>query len=174
MTETARLLRNQKTVLECHPAFARKMKAIQRDLEGHGYRIRFQQGWRSLAEQARYKSAGTSTLSFGWHNLTTAKGARCGLDGVPDACAVDCLDDDRPLNSSVRFYLMLASSAAAHGCETGILWGVKDTKMRKRIQDAIKNRDWDARGLQIGWDPGHVQPKGLTLWAARYLGLRPR
>ena len=158
MTEAERHNRNNLRLLECWPAFARKVKAVLADLEGHGLRPRIQCAWRSPAAQLAAFKAGNSKLKFGFHNVTSKA-------GKPEALAVDILDDDHPLDPPTRFLLMLASSARAHGLQSGILWGLS-TARRKKIEEVLASKNWDAR-VAVGWDPCHVEVTGLTVTRAK-------
>lgn len=164
MTDEARKKRNALGFLEMYPTFARWMAAIERDMEGHGQRPRFQEIWRSPEDQLEAYRNGNSTVRYGFHNVT-------GKDGGKESLATDVLDDDNPNRESVGYCLLLASSARAHGCETGILWGL-DRKQRKMVNEAIMKRNWLA-DIKIGWDPCHVQIAGMSILAAR-LGKRPK
>jgi len=158
MTEAARLNRNNLMLLQCWPAFARKIKAVLTDLEGHGWRPRIQCAWRSPAAQLKAYRSGHSKVTFSYHNATSK-------NGQPEALAVDILDDDHPLDPPTRYLLMLASSAQAHGLQSGIRWGLS-TWRRRKIDEAIAGKQWDAK-LSVGWDPCHVEVTGLTLGRAR-------
>jgi hypothetical protein len=163
MTEEQRKARNESRLAECHPVFRRKVRAILEDLEGHGLRPRIQEAWRSPARQKKLLAEGFTKVRWGMHNATTD-------DGKPESLAVDILDDDKPNNESTQFLLLLASSAKAHECVTGIVWGLS-ARSRKRVEAAIAERDFDAPVL-IGWDPCHVQIEGITVQEAR-AGKRP-
>jgi hypothetical protein len=163
VTEAERKARNTKRLTECNPAFRKKVAAIVADLEGHGLRPRIQEAWRSPARQRQLLADGFTKVRWGMHNATTE-------DGKPDSLAVDVLDDDAPNKESTRFLLMLASSAHAHGCLTGISWGLSASS-RKRIEQAIAERDFQA-AIPVGWDPCHVQIDGITVTEAR-AGKRP-
>ena len=97
------------------------------------------------------------------HNATTE-------DGNPDALAVDILDDNAPNKESTKFLLMLAASAKAHGCVTGIAWGLSQED-QDTIRSAVASRDFEAT-VGVGWDPCHVQIGGISVQEARS-GARP-
>jgi hypothetical protein len=155
--------RNAALLAQCHPVFARKVEAILRDLEGHGCRPRLQEAFRTVARQRALKRKGYSTLSWGFHCAVS-------VEGFPQSLAVDLIDEDSPVEASTRFVLLLASAAQAHGCETGLLWGVS-VRMRTRIRRALRTKDWGA-SITAGWDPLHVQISGISLAEAKR-GLRP-
>lgn len=152
MTEQDRQARNKERLSELHPAFAAKVESVIHDLEGHEFRPRIQDAARSPEAQLEAYQSGHSKLRFGFHNVT--------LKGKPCALAVDLLDDDHPSQESTRYLLMLASSAEAHGLTTGIRWGLPQ-KMRDAIDRAILLKTWDAP-VKTGWDPCHVEPRGMT------------
>ena len=163
MTDAERHNRNNLRLLQCWPSFARKVKAVLADLEGHGLRPRIQCAWRSPAAQLKAYQAGNSKLKFGFHNVTSRA-------GKPEALAVDILDNDHPLEPPTRFLLMLAASSQAHELQSGIRWGLS-TAGRKRIDQALAEKRWDAK-VAVGWDPCHVEVTGLTVTRAK-AGARP-
>ena len=163
MTEEERKARNAQRLAECNPAFRKKVAAVLADMEGHGWRPRIQEGWRSPARQRQLLADGFTKVRWGMHCATTD-------DGKPDALAVDVLDDDQPNKESTRFLLMLAASAKAHGCLTGIEWGVSQED-RDTIHSAIARRDFTAK-VDVGWDPCHVQIGGISVAEASQ-GKRP-
>ena len=163
MTEEERKTRNAQRLTECNPAFRKKVAAILADMEGHGWRPRIQEAWRSPARQRQLLAEGFTKVRWGMHCATTES-------GKPDALAVDILDDDRPNNEGTRFLLMLASSAKAHGCLTGIDWGLS-SKRKETVREAVAKRDFDAK-VSVGWDPCHVQIGGISVIEARS-GARP-
>lgn len=156
MNETDRLARNKAKLAECWPEFARKVGAVIAALEGHGFRPRIQEAWRSPARQMLLYTAGYSKLKYGLHNVT-------GKNKTPEALAVDLLDDDAPLNPARRYLLMLAASAKAHGLRTGIDWGLPKA-YKQAINEAVSKRQWDYPG-KIGWDPCHVEAAVAPLLA---------
>ncbi|WP_394796648.1 hypothetical protein [Armatimonas sp.] len=163
MTDEQRKERNTHNLTECNPAFRLKVAAILTDMEGHGWRPRIQEGWRSLARQKQLLADGYTKVGWGMHNATTG-------DGKADSLAADILDDDRPNHESTRFLLMLATSAKAHGCVTGIDWGLAQED-RDTIRSAIASRDFDTK-IEVGWDPCHVQIGDISIQEARN-GARP-
>ncbi|WP_309721543.1 hypothetical protein [Armatimonas sp.] len=163
MTEEQRKERNAQRLTECNPIFRRKVAAILSDLEGHGWRPRIQEAWRSPARQKQLLADGFTKVRWGMHNATTE-------DGNPDSLAVDILDDGQPNKESSKFLLMLAASAKSHGCVTGIAWGLGQED-RDTIRSAIASRDFEAK-VEIGWDPCHVQIGGISVREARN-GTRP-
>ena len=163
MTEEQRKERNAQRLTECNPIFRKKLAAILADLEGHGWRPRIQEAWRSPARQRQLLADGFTKVGWGMHNAATE-------DGKPDSLAADILDDDQPNQESTCFLLMLAASAKAHGCVTGIDWGLAQED-RDTIRSAIASRDFDAK-IEVGWDPCHVQIGEITVQEARN-GARP-
>lgn len=163
MTEEQRKERNTQKLTECNPIFRRKVAAILEDLECHGWRPRIQEAWRSPTRQKQLLADGFTKVRWGMHNATTE-------DGNPDSLAVDILDDNQPNKESTRFLLILATSAKAHACVTGIDWGLAQED-RDTIRSAIASRDFDAK-IELGWDPCHVQIRGISAQEAR-AGVRP-
>ena len=155
MDEAQRRQRNADRLAECHPKFGDRMKAVIGALEAQSFRPRIQEGWRSEADQLKAFNSGHSKLKFGYHNAT-------GKNGEKEALAVDLLDDDAPLNPSVRYLLALAVAARGQQLQTGLKWGLPDT-LAKAIEDAIVARAIDAPMSKVGWDPCHVEITGLTV-----------
>src|SRR5262245_51777863 len=114
MTEPNRLARNQDKLAEIYSPVRSKFAAVIADLEGHGFRPRIQEAWRSPADQLVAFNSGHSKLKFGLHNAT-------GSSGSKEALAIDIVDDDQPLQESRKFTLMTSASARSHGLDSGIL-----------------------------------------------------
>ncbi len=163
MTEPDREARNERKLKQLHPWLRPKIAAVLEDLEGHGYRPRIQDAWRSPADQRKAWESGHSKLLWGFHNATAQ-------DGTPEALACDVLDDDVPFSPSQRYLMMLAASAQVHDLVTGIGWGL-GARLRDGLEAAILRRDWSA-DVKIGWDPCHVQVGGIRVAEARK-GARP-
>lgn len=164
MTEAARLKRNTTKLGELHPGFRSRVAALINDLEGRGIRPRIQEAWRSPAAQLAAFASGNSKLTYGYHNVTGAGGAK-------EALAVDLLDDRSPLAPSGAYLLQLAESAEGRGLITGIRWGLPP-ELASAVDAALAAKDWK-RPVKVGWDPTHVQPVGVTVSEAR-AGKRPR
>src|SRR3982751_6042999 len=101
MNETARKQRNQQRLTECFRKFAQRVEAVINDLEAQGFRPRIQDAHRSIEDQLKAVKNGFSKVKFGFHNVT-------GANGKPESLAVDLLDDDKPLNPSRRYIILLA------------------------------------------------------------------
>ncbi len=163
MNETQRRANNAEKLLELAPTMRPRIAAVIADLEGHGFRPRIQEAWRSPAKQLAAFRSKRSQRRFGFHNVTNK-------DGTPAALAVDLLDDDAPLAPSTKYILMLAASARSHRCQTGLAWGLP-AQLSKGIDAAIAARNWTAK-IKIGWDPCHLEPTDVSVAAARK-GARP-
>ena len=171
MTDDDRRERNRTKVQEAHLGFQVPLLAVLGDLEALGYRPRIQACWRSPADQAAAKASGHSKLAWGYHNAT-------GLDGSPEALAADVLDDDHPLDPSRDFLFALARSARQRGLETGIDWGVPPeirSALVVFLSGEAPGSAWvnaDGTPGKVGWDPNHVQIRGISVAKAR-AGERP-
>lgn len=163
MTDEKRQQRNTSRATELFPTFRTRIKAVLADLESQGFRPRIQDAWRSPDDQLAAFNSGHSQLKFGFHNVT-------GAGGTKEALAVDMLDDDHPAREGPEYLLHLAAAAEKQGLTTGIRWGLP-AKLRAGIDDAIANKDWKAP-VKVGWDPSHVEPKGITPAEAK-AGKRP-
>ena len=163
MTELQRTKRNEEKLLELFPAFSKRLSKVIIELEHMGLRPRIQDGYRSSADQLKAFNNGHSKLRYGFHNVT-------GLNGVKESLAVDLLDDDKPLNMSVSYLLKIAFVCEKNGLETGIRWGLPN-QLKEAINNALEAKNFDAP-IKVGWDPTHIQPKGITVAEAKK-GKRP-
>jgi hypothetical protein len=165
MNRRQRKALNAERVRKIHPALRPKIMAILSDMEGKGWQPMIDEGvYRTPAEQAEKKRRGLSKVDYSFHNVT-------GRDGTPEALAADIVDVRYGWNAPSKYWLQLASSAEAHGMQTGIRWGLS-TPLRSAINALIRLRDWSAK-YAIGWDAAHVEVKGITLSQAK-MGRRPR
>lgn len=163
MNEAARKERNRVRLAECFPAYAARLQAVIRAMESQGFRPRIQDAHRSIADQRKAVEGGFSTVLFGFHNVT-------GKDGKPESLAVDLLDDDKPLTPGREYLIRLAATAEAQGLQTGIFFGLPNP-LRRGLSVAIANLDFN-RAIKIGFDPTHVEVKGISISEAR-AGKRP-
>jgi hypothetical protein len=172
MTEDARKARNAARLTTCYPPFASRIVALIAELEWRSFRPRIDQSWRTSLEHDQQVAAGTSHSSWSFHMATT-------VDGKPDALAVDLLDDDYPVPDAhqhlwpqhFRDYLLtLASLAANYDLHTGIAWDLP-AEARIRLATALGTDPLSYDG-PIGFDPTHIEPRSLSLIAAK-VGKRP-
>lgn len=163
MLEADRKQRNYVKLHELHPAVRVRMEAVIHEMESYGYRPRIQEAWRSPKDQLAAYNAGTSKIKYGFHNVTAS-------DETKEALAADVWDDNRPFNTKTDFMLHLLAAAEKNGLTTGIRWSLSDNRI-KLIEDAIAQEDWK-RPVWVGWDPLHVEVKGITVQEAE-AGKRP-
>jgi hypothetical protein len=165
MNNADRQALNKKRLQLMHPKVAAKVAAVLLDLEGHNCQPIIDSGvWRKPSEQLAKFRAGLSRVKWSFHNATNKR-------GTPESLAADITDQRWGWNSPTWFWLMLASSAKAHGLESGIYWGLNQFQ-RDQITSAIFDEEFTRQPLTIGWDPAHVQIKGIPLLSAK-LGARP-
>lgn len=164
MTEKARELINRRQLTECHPAFQVKVWAILSDLSSHGWLPYVADAWRSPAEQERKYRERTSKVLYSFHNATSH-------DGNPESLAVDVVDAQWGWRSPKKFWLMLAASAEAHGCASGLYFGL-DVADRQTLRRVLQSRQFDDES-EWGWDKAHVQFYPNSKLAAVRKGLRP-
>lgn len=165
MKEADRLARNTQRLGECWGPFAKRVRKVLDRLEGRGFRPRIQDGWRSQADQDRAFRDGFSKVRRSFHSVT-------GVGGLPEALAVDILDDDYPLNPRRSYLVALWQEAQAEDLETGLFWGLAKAQTDK-LRQAISIQDWQTLNrLAIGWDPTHVECRGVSIPEA-YKGIRP-
>ena len=137
MTDEALAERNAAKLQQTYHVLRAKFRAILTDLQGHGWRVRIQEAWRSEAAQLAAFEAGYSKVRWGFHNAT-------GVGGKCEALACDFVLDDRPYDEPPEFFKHLRSSAKAHELSapfTGARGGFRD--------------------------PWHVQVVGITIAQAR-------
>jgi len=163
MTELQRKQRNADRLLELFPTFRNRLTNVIADLELMGMRPRIQDGYRSPEDQMIAFNSNHSKLKFGFHNVT-------GKNGEKESLAVDMLDDNNAVNSSVNYLLKLAFASEKNGLETGIRWGLP-AKLVDAINNALTTQQFDAP-VKIGWDPTHVQSVGISASDAK-TGKRP-
>ena len=136
-------------------------------MEAQGFRPRIQDAHRTIAAQLEAFNNGTSTVRFGFHNVT-------GAGGRPESLAVDMLDDDHPVSGVPRKYLItLASIAKKHGLHSGIFFFKVEPPpgTREALRAAVDNLDFSPR-IKIGFDPTHLEATGVTIAQAKD-GARP-
>jgi hypothetical protein len=164
VNEAARLERNRQRLTECWPSFSSAVRRALDSLEAQGFRPRIQDAWRSEEDQAKAVAGGFSDVLFGFHNVT-------GADGRKEALACDVLDDDHPVGTPPKRYLLaLAVAARAQGLGTLIFKGL-DKSEKATVEAAIAAGDID-RNVKLGNDPTHVEPTGITIAQAKG-GKRP-
>lgn len=163
MNEAARQQRNQQRLAECFPKFAKRVKAVIEELEAQGFRPRIQDAHRTIADQIKAFNGGFSKVRFGFHNIT-------GSGGKAESLAVDLLDDDKPLNPSRKYIILLAGAAQRNGLHPGSFFGLPSA-LRKGLNQAIRDSNFDP-AIKIGFDPTHIEATGLTIAEAK-AGKRP-
>jgi hypothetical protein len=162
MNEAARKARNKQRLTECFPAFARRVEAVIKAMEAQGFRPRIQDAHRTIADQLKAFKNGFSKTKFGFHNIT-------GAGGKPESLAVDLLDDDKPLNPTRKYMILLAGAAKAHGLHSGIFF--LPPPLRKAINKAIEENNFSP-SIKIGFDPTHIEATGVSIAEAK-AGKRP-
>ncbi len=172
MNDDRRHAQNDQLLRECFGPFGQRIARIIVGLESRGFKPRVNQAWRSPALQLAAFNSGHSKVKWGFHNATAP-------DGRPEALAVDLFSEDYPEPAdnqhlwpeSFRHYLLtLGSLAASQQLETGLDWGL-DSDERRVLGIALANDPLSYVG-ELGWDPTHVEPRDLTVSAAR-AGKRP-
>lgn len=165
MTSQERTAHNYRMLQLVNPKLRPKVAAVLRDLESHNDQpVIDGRVWRSPAQQLQLYRAGHSKVKYSYHNCTAK-------NGQPDALAADITDSRWGWDSTISFWLRLAASAQAHQMDSGIYWGLK-AHQREVIRQAISKRNWNPGNISRGWDPAHIQVRGISLLAARY-GKRP-
>lgn len=162
MNEAARKARNKQRLTECFPTFARRVEAVIKDMEALGFRPRIQDAHRTIADQIIAFENGFSKTRFGFHNIT-------GAGGKPESLAVDLLDDDRPLNPTRKYMILLAGVARTHGLHSGIFF--LPAPFHKAINKAIEESNFSL-AIKIGFDPTHIEATGVSIAEAK-AGKRP-
>jgi LysM domain len=166
MKEPDRQARNKQRLTEMDPSMRVPVRGVLTRLEKHGFRPRIQAAWRSKADQLAAYNAGRSQVKFGFHNISGP-----GPAHPKQSLACDVLDDDNPLNPGTTYLLRLAIAAHAEHLHTGILWGLKPA-LAAGVSAAIASLD-TGRDVQVGWDPTHLEPVGISITQAK-AGARPK
>ncbi len=170
MIEFLRKRRNVSELGRIHPAFRDRFEALIADLEDLEHRPRFQDTWRTVADQRAKQRAGLSQITArGPHTNVLRLGAR----EVPASLATHVLDDDAPLAPSVGWIARLAVLAHRHGLQTGCAWAQREDSdlapgrpRRIAAEAAIAAEDEEtlARILQegegVGFDTLHCEVIG--------------
>jgi hypothetical protein len=162
MNEGDRKERNRQRLTECFPTFAKRVEAVIKDMEAQGFRPRIQDAHRSIPDQLIAFKKGFSKTKFGFHNVT-------GAGGKPESLAVDLLDDDKPLNPTRKYMILLAGIARAHGLHSGIFF--LPAPFHKAINKAIAENNFSP-AIKIGFDPTHIEATGVSITQAK-AGKRP-
>jgi hypothetical protein len=162
MNEADRKARNKQRLTECFPTFAKRVEAVIKDMEAQGFRPRIQDAHRTIADQLIAFKKGFAKTKFGFHNIT-------GAGGKSESLAVDLLDDDKPLNPTRKYMILLAGAAQAHGLHSGIFF--LPSPLRKAISKAIAEKNFSP-AIKIGFDPTHIQATGVSIAEAK-AGKRP-
>jgi hypothetical protein len=165
MTAQQRHALNHARLQLINPTLRLKVAAVLTDLESHADCPLIDAGvWRSPAEQLQKFNAGLSKVKWSFHNANNTQ-------GKPDSLAADITDSRWGWDSPLAFWLRLAASAQAHAMESGIFWGLTSAQ-RAAISAAISTRNWTPGNISRGWDPAHIQVRGISLIRARF-GARP-
>jgi hypothetical protein len=130
-------------------------------MESLGFRPRIQDAHRTIAAQLDAFERGTTTVKFGFHNVT-------GAGGRPEALAVDLLDDDNATTNGRRYVITLANIAQKHGLHSGIFFFKMEPPpgTREFLKAAIERLDFDP-SIKIGFDPTHIEATGVTIAGAK-------
>ncbi len=163
MLEKDRIARNQQMLSEMYPTFRTRVEAALKELEGYGLRPRIHEAWRSPQAQMEAYRSGRSQIMYGFHNATSATGAK-------EALAADIIDDNNPTSINLPYVLHLIAAAENNGLTTGVYWNLSDEKVAA-IHTALATKNWNAK-VHIGWDPMHVEVEGITTQEAK-AGKRP-
>jgi len=134
--------------------FRAKVAACLTDLQAHGEDPKVFEAKRTVEQQREKVRLGYSKTMNSYH-------LKRGKDG--GAKAADVADRTKGWNASKRFWLMLGSSALAHGVGWGGLFGLNRVQ-KQRLRTAIlvlRSAGWpaghSAYEVQVGWDGAHLQ-----------------
>lgn len=126
--------------------FRAKVAAVMADLRNHGFKPFIVDGVRTKAEAALFAKQGKG--------IKHSKHLPNKFDGKAEA--VDIADEVHGW-SNRKFFLMMASSAAAHGLKSGIYFGLALKPITKaKLAAAIKAKNWDYAG-GFGNDANHLE-----------------
>jgi hypothetical protein len=132
------------------PEFYKKIEQLLRNVRARGgHTFEYRATYRDSVRQDHYRQMGYSTITKGFHNNVNHE------TGVPASLAADL----SPTNASGKegqaaAYRVLMEEAKALGLETGGEWSTSAMGMKS---------EW--KKFDLGWDPGHVQFRGLNNWS---------
>lgn len=159
MNEAMRNAYNAERLNWLHTSIRGKVAVVVKDMEGHGLRpLLASSTFRSPAEQMQLYKAGRSQVKRGFHCATNR-------DGTAGSLAADIVDADLSWNASGKFWLMLGSSAMAHGLAWGGLWGLPQS-LRDGLLNIITDKEWN-RPVKLGWDVAHIETSAVTIAQAK-------
>lgn len=145
--------RSSRDLADLYPTFRRRIDDLLAELHRLGHRPVVRETWRSPSRQAYYLERGWSQVSKSFHTVT-------GPEGRPEALAIDLHDGrwEPDSDRQLELYRALVQLAPKYDLESGGSWSRRaDSK-------------WSA--FDLGWDPGHLEPRNMTI-AAAHAGARP-
>lgn len=151
---------SSKKLSDLYGPFEERVKSVIADMEEQGFQVEIRETYRDAERQKFYRDAGWSKVTWGYHMAENP-------DGTPGALAIDLkpkgvsiLDNasEKDVNLAGKFFIALRDTARKHGLKTGGEFSVRP------------GNTWAKFGL--GWDPGHMEYRNLTLARARR-GERP-
>jgi len=141
-----------------YPPFRARFELVEAEMEALGYPLEIRGAYRDSVRQQyyfnkRYSQIDPSAGMVGMHTATSAL-------GTPEALAVDVNWKGHNVNKEegayAQFFITLLAVSRKHGLTTGAAWSQRGR--------------WAKYG--IGWDPGHIEPRGFTTAQLRK-GARP-
>lgn len=140
-----------RALADLHPTFERDVNGIIAALEARGHRVSVRATWRSAHRQeAIYLASALGQLAGRAPGTTLRGGQSCHNQlrrGDRAAAAVDLRLGGFPsLDEEAAFFHDLGREARTHGLRWGGSW-------------SQRNEIW-AR-FDLGWDPGHIEARGL-------------
>ena len=165
--EARRVAQNANNLKKMALPMRSKVRGVITDLEGHGYKPIIDNAvWRSKAEQLALYRKGYSKVTYSYHNVSTKAGG-------PDSLAADIIDQRYGWFRVTprRYWMTQARSAWVHNLYSGSHFGL--TKAQRRAFDAaLSSPNFTAYSGPLGWDPAHIEPRGLSIAQAK-AGKRP-
>jgi len=166
MNEVQRKKLNEERLLLIDEAIRNRVSNVITELEQQGLRpVIAKEVWRDPALQKKLFDEGKSKVQWGFHCATTP-------DGKPSSLAADIVDAELGWDAPRKFWILLGGAAATHRLHWGGYFGfVKLPKLKQRLNQTLKDKDFDP-SIKMGWDPAHVEVKGITIAEAK-AGNRP-
>jgi hypothetical protein len=164
--EARRVSQNASCIAKMSPVMRPKIRAVLTDMESAGFKPIIDLAvYRTPAEQLKLYRAGHSKVTYSYHNATSKS-------GKPDSLAADIVDQRFGWTGKAPrlYWFLLARSGLVHDLYSGSHFGLS-TSQRTKFRAALVLRDLAYSG-PIGWDPAHLEPRGLSLAKAK-AGLRP-
>jgi hypothetical protein len=169
MNPEKRTTLNQERIILVDESIRAKVQAIITNLESqHLDPIIAADVFRSPQKQLELFGRGVTKVKWGFHCATTK-------DGKPGSLAADIVHADKGWNVKPEFWLQLGKAAFDAGLHWGGFFGLspnltKILTIAFNYGDPVsyfKQQGVPIERVKLGWDPAHVEVKGLSIVDAK-------